>query len=148
MGIPPDRSAAPEPLYVALAGDEHEWPADFEAFVDRELVAQGTLVARVSDLAEAPALLETRTVHALIVNADRLGLKGMLILQECRRASPGTALVAVATSASGGLKDALEGGATAFVSWPAAPDVLRGALRSGRDLAAVPAGRGRPGEVP
>ena len=27
-----------EPLHLALAGYEHEWPADFEAFVARELI--------------------------------------------------------------------------------------------------------------
>jgi DNA-binding NtrC family response regulator len=133
MSVPPVAPEPREPLNVALSGYEHEWPSDFEAFVARELVARdGAFVARLGDIAEAPAFLAAGAVHALIVNADRLGVKGMLVLRECRRVSPATAVVAVATTAARGLKDALEGGATAFVSWPAAPDVVRRALRSGR----------------
>jgi DNA-binding NtrC family response regulator len=149
MSSPSGDTLAAEPLHVALTGYEHEWPSDFEAFVARELVARdGALVARLSDIDEAPAFLASDTVHALIVNADRLGVKGMLILRECRRISPATAVVAVATTTARGLKDALEGGATAFVSWPAAPDVLRRALRSARDHASVSAGQARRREVP
>jgi DNA-binding NarL/FixJ family response regulator len=136
------------PLHVALAGYEHEWPADFEAFVARELVGRdGAFVVRLAELGEAPAFLGASEVTALIVNADRLGLKGMVALRECRRISPSTAVVVVATTAARGLKDALEGGATAFVSWPAPPEVLRRALRSGRAAISPPsrpphAGRG------
>ena len=75
-------------------------------------------------------------VTALIVNANRLGLTGKVALRECRRISPSTAVVVVATTAAHGLKDALEGGATAFVSWPASPEVLRRALHSGRETTA------------
>ncbi len=149
MSSPSGDSLAAEPLHVALTGYEHEWPSDFEAFIARELVARdGALVARLSDISEAPAFLAADVVHALIVNADRLGLKGTLILRECRRISPATAVVAVATTPTRGLKDALEGGATAFVSWPAAPDVLRRALRSARDPAFAHAGQSRRREVP
>jgi DNA-binding NarL/FixJ family response regulator len=113
----------------------HEWPADFEAFVARELIARdGAFVVRLADLGEAPAFLRASPVTALIVNADRLGLKGVVALRECRRVSPTTAVVVVATTAARGLKDALEGGATAFLSWPAPPEVVRQALRSGRPL--------------
>jgi DNA-binding NtrC family response regulator len=123
---------AGHPLHLALAGYEHEWPADFEAFVARELIGRdGALVARLAELGEAPAFLSASEVSALIVNANRLGLKGKVALRECRRISPATAVVVVATTTIHGLKDALEGGATAFVSWPASPDVLRRALRSG-----------------
>ena len=124
----------PEHIHLALAGYEHEWPADFEAFVARELIGRdGALVARLAELGEAPSLLSSSEVTALIVNANRLGLKGKVALQECRRISPSTAVVVVATTAAHGLKDALEGGATAFVSWPAPPEVVRQALRSGRE---------------
>ena len=88
---------------------------------------------RLAELGEAPAFLSASEVTALIVNANRLGLKGKVALRECRRVSPATAVVVVATTAVRGLKDALEGGATAFVSWPASPEVLRRALHSGRD---------------
>jgi len=126
-------AAEPAPLHLALAGYEHEWPADFEAFVARELVGRdGAFVARISDLGEAPAFLGASEVTALIVNANRLGLTGKVALRECRRISPSTAVVVVATTATHGLKDALEGGATAFISWPATPEVLRRALHSGR----------------
>jgi DNA-binding NtrC family response regulator len=138
-------AAVPEhPLHLALAGYEHEWPGDFEAFVARELIGRdGALVARLSELGEAPAFLSASEVTALIVNANRLGLKGKVALRECRRISPSTAVVVVATSAVHGLKDALEGGATAFVSWPAAPEVLRRALHSGRETMA-PSGQAHP----
>jgi len=136
MGAPP---AEPGPLHLALAGYEHEWPADFEAFVARELVGRdGAFVARIAELGEAPAFLGSSEVTALIVNANRLGLTGKVALRECRRISPSTAVVVVATTAAHGLKDALEGGATAFVSWPASPEVLRRALHSGREAAAPP----------
>ena len=128
-----------QPLHLALAGYEHEWPADFEAFVARELIGRdGALVARLAELGEAPAFLSASEVTALIVNANRLGLKGKVALRECRRISPATAVVVVATTAVHGLKDALEGGATAFVSWPASPEVLRRALHSGREATASP----------
>jgi DNA-binding NtrC family response regulator len=139
MGVPATEPA--HPLHLALAGYEHEWPADFEAFVARELIGRdGALVARLAELAEAPAFLSASEVTALIVNASRLGLKGKVALRECRRVSPSTAVVVVATTAVHGLKDALEGGATAFVSWPASPEVVRQALLSGRD-AVSPASR-------
>ncbi len=127
-----------EPQHLVLAGYEHEWPSDFEAFVARELIGRdGALVARLEQLADAPAFLSSSDVTALIVNANHLGLKGKLALRECRRISSSTAIVVVATTAAHGLKDALEGGATAFVSWPAAPDVLRRALRLNHESAAL-----------
>ena len=90
-------------------------------------------MARIAELGEAPAFLGASEVTALIVNANRLGLTGKVALRECRRISPSTAVVVVATTRpTHGLKDALEGGATAFISWPAAPEVLRRALHSGR----------------
>ncbi len=123
-----------EPQHLLLTGYEHEWPADFEAFVARELISRdGALVARLGELGDAPAFLSSSDVNALIVNANRLGMKGKVALQECRRISPSTAVVVVATTAAHGLKDALEGGATAFVSWPAPADVLRRALHGGRE---------------
>ena len=121
---------------LALVGYEHEWPADFEAFVARELIGRdGALVARLAELGEAPAFLGSREATALVVNASHLGLRGKVTLRECRRISPSTALVVVATSATHGLMDALEGGATAFVSWPASPEVVRRALQGGREAA-------------
>ena len=56
MGLTP---AEPRhPLHLALAGYEHEWPSDFEAFVARELIGRdGALVARIAELGEAPAFL-------------------------------------------------------------------------------------------
>jgi hypothetical protein len=133
-------AAEPGPLHLVLAGYEHEWPGDFEAFVARELVGRdGAFVARIAELGEAPAFLSSSEVTALIVNANRLGLTGKVALRECRRISPSTAVVVVATTAAHGLKDALEGGATAFISWPAPAEVLRRALHSGRETAG-PAG--------
>ncbi len=123
-------------MHLAVAGYEHEWPVDFEALVARELIGRdGALVVRLAEIEEAPALLGQSEVTALLVNADRLGLKEMLLLQECRRVSPRTAVVVVAMTSARGIKDALEGGATAFVSWPAPAAVVRQALRSGQEVA-------------
>lgn len=123
------------PMHLAVAGYEHEWPVDFEAFVARELIGRdGALVVRLAEIDEAPALLGQSEVTALMVNADRLGLKEMLLLQECRRVAPRTAVVVVAMTSARGIKDALEGGATAFVSWPASAAVVRQALRSGQEV--------------
>ncbi|HXK11012.1 MAG TPA: hypothetical protein VMT70_15290 [Vicinamibacteria bacterium] len=130
-----------EPSHLVLAGYEHEWPADFEAFVARELVGRdGALVARLADLGEAPAFLSSSDVKALIVNANHLGLRGKVALRECRRVSPATAVVVVATTATHGLKDALEGGATAFLSWPVSPDVLRRSLQANREIGGATSG--------
>ena len=140
-------TATEEPQHLVLTGYAHEWPPDFEDFVARELVArEGALVARLEDLVDAPAFLSSSDVNALIVNANRLGLKGKFALQECRRISPATAVVVVATTSAHGLKDALEGGATAFVSWPAPPEVLRRALHPAPGATApAPAGAVRGG---
>lgn len=135
------------PPHLALAGYEHEWPADFEAFVARELVGRdGAIVARLAELGEAPSLLSSNEVAALIVNASQLGLKGKAALQECRRISPATAVVVVATTSAHGLKDALESGATAFISWPASPEVLRRALLNSRELGSAPTRPTRSGQ--
>jgi DNA-binding NarL/FixJ family response regulator len=132
-------------LQLVMAGYQHEWPPDFEAFVARELVGRdGASVARLADLGEEPAFRRSSAAAALIVNAQDLGLTGKVALRECRRISPSTAVVVVATHAAHGLKDALEGGATAFVSWPAAPEVLRRALASGRESGETPS-RGHDG---
>jgi DNA-binding NtrC family response regulator len=135
----PTPQAAPGVVHLALVGYEHEWPPDFEAFVARELIARdGAFVVRLAEIGEAPAFLGSSTVTALVVNADRVGLKGMVALRECRRVSPRTAVVVIATTSSRGLKDAFEGGATAFVSWPASPEIVRRALRSGHQAIPSP----------
>lgn len=124
----------PEPMHLAFAGFEHEWPSDFEAFVARELVGRdGATIARLADVSEAPALLRAGGVTALVVNAERLGLKTQVALLECRRIAPMTAVVVVGTSQTRGLKDALEGGATAFLRWPSSAGAFRQALRSGNE---------------
>ncbi len=128
-----------------IGGYEHEWPPAFESFVARELVGRDAVdLVRLGDLAEAPRVLGTGLVSALVVQAERLGLKELLLLQECRRVSPGTALVVVATTGRSGMKSALEGGATAFLSWPASPEAVRQALRSG---SATADGADGPGKV-
>jgi len=121
---------------LAVWGYEHEWPPAFEALLARELVGRDAIeLVRLGELTEAPELIAREQVLALVVQAERLGIKELLLLQECRRSSPPTAVVVVATTDGLGMKSALEGGATAFVSWPASADVLRQALRSGRGSA-------------
>lgn len=129
-----------------IGGYEHEWPPAFEAFLARELVGRDAVdLVRLGDLAEAPSVLAAGPVAALVVQAERLGMKELLVLQECRRVSPRTSLVVVATTGRFGMKSALEGGATAFLSWPASADVVRQALRSGGAAADMSrAGRGDP----
>ena len=62
-GPPSDRAASIRCI-SALAGYEHEWPSDFEAFVARELIGRdGALVARIAELGEAPALPERERGH-------------------------------------------------------------------------------------
>lgn len=121
-----------QPQRLVIGGYEHEWPPAFESFVARELVGRDAVdLVRLGDLADAPLVLAAGFVSALVVQAERLGLKELLLLQECRRVSPRTALVAVATTGRFGMKSALEGGATAFLSWPASAEAVRQALRSG-----------------
>ena len=128
------------PRRLVIGGYEHEWPPDFEAFLARELVGRDAVdLVRLGDLAAAPSVLAGGHVAALVVQAERLGMRELLVLQECRQISPRTALVVVATTGRFGMKSALEGGATAFLSWPASADVVRQALRSG---GAAPAPRG------
>jgi DNA-binding NarL/FixJ family response regulator len=135
-------------MHLAVVGYEYEWPVDFEALVARELVGRdGALVVRLAEIDEAPALLGEGEVTALVVNADRLGLKEILLLRECRRVAPQTAVVVVAITASRGIKDALEGGATAFVSWPASAAVFRQALRSGHEVEEIAPVRPKRGGV-
>ena len=130
----PDPRPGPgsQPARLVIGGYEHEWPPAFESFVARELVGRDAVdLVRLGDLADAPLVLAAGFVSALVVQAERLGLKELLLLQECRRVSPRTALVAVATTGRFGMKSALEGGATAFLSWPASAEAVRQALRSG-----------------
>ena len=137
----PDSTPQPDghAMHLAVAGYEHEWPVDFEALVARELVGRdGARVVRLGEIDEAPSLLRQGEVTALVVNADRLGLKEILLLQECRRVAPKTAVVVVAITTARGIKEALEGGATAFVSWPARAAVVRQALLSGQEVAEPP----------
>jgi hypothetical protein len=63
--------------HLPRTGHEHEWPADFQASVARERMARdGALPARLGELGDAPAFLTSSDLNALVVDADRLGLKG------------------------------------------------------------------------
>jgi DNA-binding NarL/FixJ family response regulator len=127
---PAGKSASPT-LHLAFLGFEQGWPADLEAFVARELVGRdGATIERLADVSDAPTLLRSKGLTALVVNAEHLGPRTQVVLRECRRLSPATAVVVVGSSQPRGLKDALEVGATAFLSWPASPEVFRQALRS------------------
>lgn len=105
-----------------------EWPPEFISSVSRE----GYTVFRIEDLSLAPSLLREGDVGALVVGAAPLGAKDLLVLRECREVSPSTAILVMTTAPTQpDLKRAFESGATAFLSWPAPPEVLRQALASG-----------------
>jgi len=67
------------PFHLALAGYEHEWPSDFEAFVARELIGRdGALVARIAELGEACDAI------SVVVPTDKHALVALpLLAQGC-----------------------------------------------------------------
>jgi DNA-binding NtrC family response regulator len=112
---------------VLFVSDTTDWPAALIAAVARD----GYVALRVDDLTTARAFLGKGGVKALFMIARPLGAKDVLVLRECRRAFPATAIVAMTTASNQpDLKRAFESGATAFLSWPADPDVVRQALES------------------
>jgi hypothetical protein len=133
MGREKERATPPRPgkqvdAAVVFVRGRDEWPQEFISSVTRE----GYVALRIDYLALAPSFLRKGDVRALVVGAGPMGAKDLLVLRECREASPGTAIVAMTTAPTQpGLKRAFESGATAFLSWPAPPEVLRQALASG-----------------
>lgn len=93
------------------------------------LAREGYRTNRVAQLEGVLPFLEAGTVQALIFGARPLGASDLLVLGRIREASPGTAIVVVARTATDtDLKRAFESGATTFLSWPASTDALRHAI--------------------
>ncbi len=114
---------------VVLLYEHGRWPAPF---LD-QLAAEGYRPLGLDDVDELPSVVQGGSVGAVIVGARALGARDLLVLRECRAAFPQTAVVVLDTADSPPeLKRAFESGATAFLSWPAPPQALREALRSGR----------------
>ncbi len=84
----------------------------------------------IDELARLPAVLRTDGASAVIVGNRALGLKDLLAIQQSRSAWPAVPIVIVTTDGASqtDLKQALDRGATAFVSWPCAPETLQRVL--------------------
>jgi two-component system response regulator PilR (NtrC family) len=110
---------------VLLVGEGRDWQPEMGALLARE----GYRTNRVAQLEGVLPFLEAGTVQALIFGARPLGASDLLVLGRIREASPGTAIVVVARTATDtDLKRAFESGATTFLSWPASTDALRHAI--------------------
>lgn len=115
---------------VVVVVEGYPYPSALEAL----LAAEGHTLERVSDLGEAASLLTAGRARAVLIGARAFSHRDLLAFRLCRTVAPATALVVVTTEpppAWPDLKRALESGATAFLRWPAARDVVRQALRSG-----------------
>lgn len=120
---------------VVFVNDAADWPPDLLGCITHE----GYAASRIEDLSLAPSFLRNGGVRALFVGARPLGAKDLLLLRECREVSPSTAVVVMTTTPTQpDLKRAFESGATAFLSWPASPEVVRRALSSGGSPSAAP----------
>jgi DNA-binding NtrC family response regulator len=123
---------------VLFVSDGTDWPAALIAAVARD----GYVVLRIDDLTTARSFLGNRGIKALFMRARPLGANDVLVLRECRRLSPATAIIAMTMASNQpDIKRAFESGATAFLSWPAAPDAVRQALESGAAPVAPNQGR-------
>lgn len=122
----PDRSA---PLgAVVIAPTRSEWPRDLLETISRE----GYTLVRIDDLRLVLFLVLAGGVSAVIVDGRAMETLGAMALRKCRECSPSTAVVVLALDATPAtMKRALESGATAFLSWPASPQVVARALRGG-----------------
>jgi CheY-like chemotaxis protein len=127
---------------VLLLDDRRPWPLDLIEAIARE----GYTVVRASQIERVPSMLLTGGFMAFLICARPLGMRDRLVLKRCRELSPEVGVVVTSTqSVKPDLKQALESGATAFLSWPSPPDLLRKALMSGTGTCSSP-GINMPGE--
>jgi len=116
------------PGAVVVVQGTRDWPEDLLATISRE----GHYLLHVADVRLVPFFVLAGGVMAVLVDTRALETLGLMTLRRCRECSPETAVIAVAADAAvATIKRALDGGATAFVTWPAPPQVVAQALRSG-----------------
>lgn len=121
---------------VVLVRGRREWPSELVARIARE----GFTVIGVDDVRLVPFFVLTSHVAAVLVDLDALDLLGEVALRRCRDVSPSTSIVVVSHQATPPFfKRALESGATAFLSWPAVPDVVAQILRGRSSSETTPA---------
>jgi DNA-binding NarL/FixJ family response regulator len=111
---------------VLIVDGHRGWPAELLSTI----AGQGHAIVHIDDIRLVPFFVLAGGVQAVLVDVRALQLLGELALLQCRRCSPATAVVVLGSSSSAGeVKRALDSGATAFLPWPAAPDVVAQALR-------------------
>jgi DNA-binding NtrC family response regulator len=111
---------------VALVGEAPEWQSELGWVLGRD----GYLIERVPRLDGVVNLLGGSRLEALFLAAGPLTASDLLHLCQIRELSPRTAVVMVTNQPTDpDLKRAFESGATAFLSWPAAPEAIRQAIQ-------------------
>ena len=104
------------------------WPPELMAAIARERYA----VIYLDDVRLVPFFVLAGGVTAVLIDVQGLEMLGVLVLRKCRELSPSTAIVAIDLEATAeAMKRALDTGATSFLRWPVAPDVIARALRGG-----------------
>lgn len=113
---------------MLLLDSARGWPADFVEQVSR----LGFMVVRVDDSKLLPFFVLAGGVDAILLEVSSLGVTEALALRKCREHAPRTSVVVVAPDTTqAAVTRALEGGATAFLAFPASPGRIGAALRSG-----------------
>lgn len=113
---------------VLVVQGQRPWPDSMLGF----LVDEGYTVIAIDHSREIPFFVLAGGVRAVLLDDRGLGLTDRLALSRCRIESPSTAVVVIAMEgAPRDVARALESGASAFLTWPSPPDVVRQALRSG-----------------
>jgi DNA-binding NtrC family response regulator len=121
------RIAPPQRSVVLLVGTSAVWPNELAKLLNPNEWDFVTL----KDLEEVPQQLKRRPVRAVIMTPRSWSGRELITLRECRADSPQTALVVMGEEPAGPtLKRAFENGATAFLRWPASPEVVLQALHS------------------
>jgi DNA-binding NtrC family response regulator len=125
---PPIRSTpARKRSVVLLVGTSSVWPEELGKLLGPD---EWDFVL-LRDLEDVPSQLKSRPVRGVIMTPRSWSARELVVLRECRADSPETALVVMAEDPVGpALKRALENGATAFLRWPASPEVVLEALYS------------------
>jgi DNA-binding NarL/FixJ family response regulator len=129
MQTPTRSTAARTRSVVLLVGTSAVWPEELTKLMGPD---EWDFIL-LKDLEDVPSQLKSRSVHGVIMTPRSWSARELVVLRECRSDSPQTALVVMAEDPVGpALKRALENGATAFLRWPASPEVILQALHSAR----------------
>ncbi len=121
--------ASPARHTVLLIGADSTWPEELLRLLPRD---EWEFVS-LDDIEELPGRLAAGPIQAVIMTPRAWSGRDLITLQECRTASPETALVVMAEDpVAPALKRAFVQGATAFLRWPASPETVLSAVCSGR----------------